>query len=371
MKKDKFTRTIEQSTANFSKNLKLLLTHKGINQKILGVDLDVSPSTISAYINGSKIPTSEFLLKLKTRYPELSIDEMLTGEPTFSSSAKEPASTGIGDTDLAKYDGSYFSYYLDTSENNRRSSAEITTTESVLKKGLFYIYRNIFSDSSSEARCLAVFGIRSKSSASVKAEIDQMHTPTEIELYLQKSFPHNLYKGTAKFTSSHIFISLTQEQDKKDMAFIILHHQDSTHAEYFGGVGTINSTSRGRFSDPVVQLIGFSRYAIRLSDEEIKSRLLFSPPAADMSIRDEANDILNLARKLYGKAALAEDKGDSLLEKYASAIVQENIQYLVDKRTEANLLWYGKVSNDYDDNWYHLLKHSLASQSETEGDGDE
>lgn len=371
MKKTDFNKIIEQSTSSFSKNLKALVHHKETNQKNLGVDSEVSASTISAYINGTKLPTCEFLIKLKALYPEISIDDMLTGTVSFTDSENDQDSSQVNEKDLIKYEGTYFSYYLDTGRKARKTVEEIHFSETILRKGLLYICQDPFTGSQSEATCLAVFGIRGVNADTAKAEMDKMSTLSEVEAFLKNRFPHNLYTGTAKFDSSHIFITLTQDMDNKDRAAIILHYEKNTKSRYIGGLGTINSSTRGRHSDPIIQLIGFSRYAITLSDEEIKSKLQFSPPSSDFIIQDEADDILNLAEKLYGKTVSERDMPDPLMAKYASVIVRSNIQYLIDKSIENNLLWCGRVSQDDDDNWYHLLKYSQAPQSETEGDSNE
>lgn len=60
--------------------IKQLLKQKGINQKHLAIDLDLSQPTISDWINGKKEPTPENLKKLSD-YFHVSVDEIEIGNP--------------------------------------------------------------------------------------------------------------------------------------------------------------------------------------------------------------------------------------------------------------------------------------------------
>lgn len=367
----KYKNALEQTKAVFSRNLKNLLLRKGISQKVLGIELNVAASTISSYINGSKLPTCDFLVRLKMLYPEISIDDLLTGDILPASGPEPSFSESVAEADLHKYLGAYYSYYLDTNKKVHNPLGEINTMESVIKKGILYIYENAFSANDSEILCLAAFGTKNTSAKKIKSAVENLQAPAKVESYLQKHYSHHLYKGTVKFSQSHIFLTLNQIIDQKDMVFIILHRVRSTKAEYLGGLGTINSVSTGRTPNPVVQLIGFSRHDIRLSDEEIKAQLRFSSPSISMNMNAETDDILKLAEKLYGQDLQTEEQDKDSFRKYIPDIIRSNIKLLVDKSIEESILWYGKVTQNADDEWFHILKHSSHQETDEEDDSTE
>ena len=96
----------------------------------------------------------------------------------------------------------------------------------------------------------------------------------------------------------HIFISLSRNIDAKDNAFIIL-HRALLDKDSYGGIGTINSVSTGRDSDPIVQLIALSKKYAYISDEQIKSQLKFAIPNIYVKGQQETNEILKLAKSIY------------------------------------------------------------------------
>lgn len=361
----------EQVQNNFSKNLKNLLVREGITQKVLGLKLNVAESTISTYLKGGKLPTCDFLLRLKQKYPDISIDDLLTGNipHSFQPVGETPDSQVFPETELDQYYGAYYSYYLDTAKKDQNHFGEITSSESILKKGILYLYRNSSPENNAEIPCLAVFGVKNSQAAKIMAFINGPASPAQVESFLKKCYSYNLYKGIARFAPSHVFITLSQDVGKKDVASIVLFRKRPSKPLYVGGLGTINSASTGRSSDPVVQLIGFSRSEIRLSDEEIKEKLRFAWPSVGISMETEAKEILSLTERLHQNSASQEkqDQQDNSMNKYIPVIIQSNLRCLLDKCISNNLLYYARVSDDADDKWYHLIKLTAGQEiAETE-----
>lgn len=56
--------TREDWMQSFGENLNEILIHKGINQRQLSEMTGISTSTISDYINGKKMPSCEFIVKI-------------------------------------------------------------------------------------------------------------------------------------------------------------------------------------------------------------------------------------------------------------------------------------------------------------------
>lgn len=364
----------QQVRSSFSRNLKNLLIREGMTQKVLGLELDVAESTISTYLKGSKLPTCDFLLRLKQKYPDISIDDLLTGDiPLSSQPAGETSDSEVlPETELEQYFGAYYSYYLDTAKKDQNHFGEITSSESILKKGILYLYRNPFSESTTEIPCLAVLGIKNSQAAKITTLINSLTSPEQVEALLQKHYSYNLYKGIARFAPYHLFITLNQDVGKKDVASIVLYRKRPSRPLYLGGLGTINSASTGRSSEPVVQLIGLSRSEIRLSDEEIKEKLRFSWPSVGVSMETEAKEILALAERLLSQNSDSRENRDDSINKYIPVIIQSNLRCLLDKCISNNLLYYARVSDDADDKWYHLIKPTAGREiSETEDGNDD
>lgn len=357
-----------EAQPRFSKNLKKILKQKNLTQKQLAQAMGVLESTVSNC--NKKLPTCDFLLKLKSIFPNISIDELLTGEISdlFDEAISQARTMNV---ELKKYLGSYNIYYLDTSKKNPFKDNSSAETEAILKTGVIYVYENPL-ENEFKTSCLALFGIKRRDEAeSIKKKIDDSSSPDDVILYLRERYPHNLYQGIFNLSPSHIFITLEQDRDNKDTALIIFHHVEINNAKYIGGLGTINSASAGRPSDPVVQLIGMSREKVFLSDEQIQFHLSFRTPSIELD--NDANEILKLAQKLYAKSGISTDNNNNnnaFLEKYIPTILQSNLERILTKNIENNTLWYGKVSSTADDYWYHQLKTSKTSKDRY-GKGDQ
>lgn len=347
----------------FAKNLKKLLKQSNLTQKQLSQKMGVLESTVSNC--NKKLPTCDFLLKLKSVFPDVAIDDLLMGE--ISDLPNNHLLKEING-ELHKYLGVYYVYYLDTSKKNPFKENTDSEMEAILKKGILYIYESPTGLMSSKTSCLALFGIKKREVAQdIKRAIQSFSSPNEVIDYLRKNYPHNLYQGTFNLSQTHMFIVLEQDRDNKDTALIIFHHIEINNAEYIGGLGTINSASAGRPSDPVVQLIGISRENILLSDEQIQFHLRFQSPSIELG--DDSSEILELAEKLYEKSEMVSDStscNDVFLEKYIPTILCSNLERMLKKNIENNFLWYGKVSSAADDYWYHQLKISRENYSKGE-----
>lgn len=147
---------------------------------------------------------------------------------------------------------------------------------------------------------------------------------------------------------------------------IIMHHTEFNKERYIGGLGTINSTSSGRPSDPVVQVVALSREKISLTDEEIFKKMLFFKPS--ISFDSEFNEILTLSKRLYDKKSAAQTDaspiGESdVFEKYIPEIMKSNMERLLSKNIERNTLWFGKISDEADQEWYEILKQQSSGKN--------
>lgn len=123
-------------------------------------------------------------------------------------------------------------------------------------------------------------------------------------------------------TADHAFLTLSH--DRKDKALIILHRVNSNKKEYIGGMGTINSVSKGREPMPTAQYIALSRYPISLSAEEIHHQLLLSHPTykADANVKE----LISLFKKTY---MMPDPDGEIHTELEKALIIKVNLEHYV------------------------------------------
>lgn len=346
----------------FSQNLKNLLTREKMTQKELANKLDMVESTISGYMNG-KLPNCEFLLKLKSLFPDISLDSLLTGEIPSTPITMSNSFESSLSSNLKKFEGIYYTYYLDTSK--KMKSYELPSSDGLLKTGLIYVYKDKFYPNSYETSCVAILGIKNRTYIqSIRKDIEK-YTSISISdtlQYLEKHHKMHLYYGTLKITQTHIFISL--DHGNKDKALLIFHHVETNKPKYLGGLGTINSASTGRPSDPVIQFIGISRNKLILSDEEIQNHLLLHNP--QIQLEENTDEIIRLIEELYQKNT------DDTMTKYIPAIIRSNLELLIRKNIQDNNLLYSKIPSDADDHWYHVLKNCTEQNKQnTKGEKSE
>lgn len=354
----------------FSENLRSLLENANLNQKAFSEITQISESTLSGYLRGKKQPSISFLIKIKEQFPDVSIDQILfeSIKSVSNGEKSEPASYQI--SDLSKYYGVYYLYYIDTSKKNLTRQQENPSYTSVdLRIGILYVCKDNTDSTSTKTKCIAVFGIKRRDEAKeIKHIVETINKYDSVQRYFREKMPHALYLGEINISQQHIFITLNKNQDTKDSALIVLHHAQINKDIYSGGLGTINSTSTGRSSDPIVQLIAISRNFAYLSDEQIKSRLRFAVP--DVCVKDamESSEILRLAESIYKKDSSSYDQTaySMFTDQNIKVLVNSYLESLIVNHLENNQLWFGRVSNNDDDDWYHLLKDSEANHSQQE-----
>lgn len=347
----------------FADNLRYLLDNSKLNQKQFSSRMDVSESTLSGYLRKSKQPNISFLIKLKEQFPDISIDQILF-DPLNNIDPEEVPDT-IPSSDLEKYYGTYYLYYLDTNKKNITRQQDNPSYSSLdLRFGILFICKDNTDTTSSKAKCLALFGLKNRSIADeMKAAIDKLEKFDLVYRYLKEQKPHWLYYGKLSMSQAHFFISLDKYLDSKDSALIVLHHTASNKDNYCGGLGTINSASTGRGSDPIVQRIALSRDYAYISDEQIKSYLSFSRPIVSVEGDRDANQILQLAKLMYSQDPSSSDQSPYNLftQKNIRILLNSCLESLITNHLENNLLWFGRVSINDDDNWYHLLTNSKTN----------
>lgn len=383
--------------SNCAYNLKQLLTREHMKQNELADKLQVTPATISNYLKPKhgKLPSTEFLLRLKHHYPYINLDDFLYTRISFESL---PTSEDLKDkphvqNDIYKYYGLYNLYYLDNTYINNPKSYHIHLNSSPkLKRGLLYIYQDPSLDNN-KARCIALINVSNKDNItrhrahimeSAKQRFDNVKkdapegTPDsalpDLSYYLRDiqtaEMYHNellesektmyrTYAGTLQMTQNHMYILLQQSLDYEEPISLILHRKYFRKDHYIGGLGSMCTVSNGHPSEPCLQMIGVSYDDLNVFDDHIKKMLRLSVPleiSSSQSMQHEEEKLKALAKSFYvpSQSATANAMYE-LSEADKSILFRSKLNYLLKSNAERNLLYYSKVSLQDDHDWYLLI----------------
>lgn len=332
-----------------AENLKKLISRNKITQKVLAERVGVTAASMSDYCNGRRLPTAEFLLELKKLYG-ISIDEFLTQSINMKQNQPQNSDHDIADNSLTtyqKYCGTFFVYYFDTSKLKGRDT--LLPKDSLLY-GILYIYEAPSYIGVPHYNCAAVLGIHGRAdAASLKKRLENLHQPSKITEFIGKEYSTTAYYGDFELSQEHAFVSMGHTNT--DKALLIFHRVDNNKENYTGGIGTINSISKGRERMPVIQFMGISRYPLSLSTEEIHHMLLLNYPT--FKAQTETEEMIQTFKMLY----VAEGDSKYQFSEYQKAImVQSTLERYIRKSLERNMFRYGKISERDDDDWYHSIK---------------
>lgn len=339
-----------------SSNLKRLIAQNKITQKELADRLGVAAASMTDYCRGRRIPNVEFFVSLKNLY-DISIDDFLTKSINPSASTLPVRQSTIDSNMMAtyhKYCGLYFVYYFDTGKYKGRDTQP--PRDSVVY-GVLFIYENPSSLDVPEFSCAAVLGIKDRETVTlVKKTLESLQEPSKVVDYIGNKYPHTAYYGDFELSQDHAYVSM--HHTNTDKALLIFHRVDNNKANYTGGIGTINSISKGRERAPVVQFMGVSRHPLSMSIEEIHHSLLLNYPA--FKAEAETEEMIRNFKALYVDS---EDPGQGFSEYQKSVIVRSTLERFIRKSLERNMFRYGKISERDDDEWYHAIKAASVNDS--------
>lgn len=316
----------------FKKNLKFLTdlyTQKDVAEKT-----GFSASSIVNYLSGKSMPSIMFLLELKKAY-KIDIDQFLVAEI-------DKNSLNISSNENhTKFIGNYIVYYYNSSAYKGKVGSY---NYDILTFGIISVVNDVDFSSPKGLKSYGIFMVsREKAEEYLKIlnsynndikKINQFYTQFE-----------NYYWGNLEQNQTQIFVSLKNNNDK---CLIILNNPPS-NKKYIGGLGTVNSISRGREHVPCIQYIIFSRIAFNIPDGEIYNLLALDIP--EVNVKNEITDLINLIKRLY----LSPTKS-GLNEFQQKRIVEDSIQNIISDAIDSNMFRFAKVSNMEDDNYYRLIK---------------
>ncbi len=330
-----------------AQNLKKLMTENNITQKDLAKQLDVAQASMTEYCKGRRVPNVEFFVSLKNQY-DISIDDFLTRSITPSSAGRNVNYDEHRLQTYHKYCGSYFMYYFDTSKYKGRNNLQ---PPEALLYGILHIYPNQTSLAAPEFSCAAILGIKSREEVVlIKKKLDSLGDSADIVDYIARGYASAAYFGNFELSLEHAFVSLRHAN--MDKALAIFHRVDNNKPNYTGGIGTINSISKGRRRMPVIQYLGLARHPLSMSVEEIHNCLLLGHPTYRVDV--EAKKMLDDFNKLNAESGVAAMNGFS--EHQKDLMIHSILERSVKKSLERNMFRYGKISDSDDDDWYHAIK---------------
>lgn len=355
-KKSKSVVSNEGLAKIISDNLKQLIEQNGTTQKDLATKVGVAEATMSDYCKGHRIPNAEFFVSLKKHY-DISIDDFLTKSITPVASVLLVKENAMDDELLEayqKYCGVYYVYYFDTRlfKGNDTQSPK----DSVLF-GVLFVYENPSSLDVPEFSCAAVLGVRDREKVDLlKNDLEGFKDPSKVLEHIASDYPETAYYGDFELSREHVFISLSHANTDKAL---LIFHRVNNKSSYSGGIGTVNSVSKGRERAPVVQFIGLSRKTLSMSAEEIQHSLLLDYPS--FSAEDEAEEMVQTFKTLYAEP---EQSQEGFSDYQKSIMVQSTLERFIKKSLERNMFRYGKISARDDDEWYHAIKGASTKDSE-------
>ena len=318
-----------------SNNLKKMLDLHSITQKDLADLTQTAPATINSYINGKSLPSPEFLLALKNLYG-ISLDDFLTKsinpEDYLTPTEVATSAADLKEQRIAeKYLGTYYTYYFDTSHYKGRDA---NPADEALRYGVLHIYEEKGPADMKSYSCIAILGIETSREADlIKKQIESFEDSEDIVDFIGTNYSTAMYHGS--FDMGEKFVYLNMEHGVRDKALAIFYKIDSNKKLFRGGLGTINSVSKGREPMPTIQFLGISR------DKVFK-------------VTNEADELISLIKRFY-----IDDRSSNseLTELQKVVTVRANMERYITNSLKRNHFRYQKTSNRDDDEWYHLLKH--------------
>ncbi len=316
--------------SKFQENLKTL--SKQYTQRHIAEKTGFSQSSINNYISGTSEPSIQFLIALKDGFG-IDIDDFL-----FSDFKKHDNKS------FDRFIGNYIVYYY----NNTSYKGEVhTNIRSTLKYGVISILKEKEFDSGVE-----VYGAFVKDrveATKLLRQVNNIQVANQIiDLLSQSKY---FYKGSL-YTSTHSIAIELKDKENGDFSYILLNNPP-TKEEYIGGIGTVNSISRGREHNPCVQYIILSKKVIEVPDGELYNYLKLDDYTVHLD--DAIDDIVSLFKRLYV------DKNEIshfLSENQKIAIIQNKLEYHFFDILEANSFRFAKVSNKEDDAVFKLIREA-------------
>ena len=314
----------------FRNNLKKMANK--YSQKFIAEKTGFSQSSINNYISKDSEPSIHFLVQLKKSFG-IDIDEFLFSD--YEESAFE---------DKSRYIGNYIVYYY----NNSSYKGEIHNN---LKNTMNYGVISVIKKSELE-KDVEVYGSFYEDKESAIKTLKYVDNNFDYEsVYNMHHSKKKFYEGGIRTNLDNLFLSL-YNSNKDDEVYFIFNNPPSVE-KYIGGLGTINSVSRGREHNPCVQFAIMSRKVINRPDGEIYNSLSLGFTNVDFDT--PVSELIELFKRLY---VLNNDLSSNLTPEQKESIIENKLKYYFNEIVDANMFRFAKISNYEDDVVYKILKEN-------------
>lgn len=316
---------------NFSINLQKLASK--YTQKQIAEKTGFSQSSINNYISKTSEPSIQFLVALKEAYG-FSADDFL-----FSNIDEED-----NNQDCDRFVGHYMAYFYDNSAYRGQIHNNLKTTlnygvVSILKQNKSYIAFSTFT----KHRVLMTNLFNEVKQCVSLDDVRNLHSKVS-----------DIYEGEIHANDQNVFLHL-ESKEARDECFAVFNNPP-TKSNYIGGLGTINSVSRGREKNPCLQYLILSRTILDKPDGEIYNMLSLDSPDIDFTIT--ISELTNLFKKLY---MAKNELSQNLSEAQKENIIENSLKNQFHQMIQANMFRFAKISNKEDDMIYKLIKEEQNS----------
>ncbi len=317
--------------SNFQKNLKVLA--EKYSQKYIAEKTGFSQSSINNYLTKSSEPSIQFLIALKNAFG-ICLDDFLFAEIETSE-----------EVFYDRYIGNYIVYYY----NNNSYKGEVhTNLSNTLNYGVISVVKQKTLDKN-----VVVYGSFMKNKADAIKMLKMVNAESSVEGVINlHRYSNNYFKGDLKTTDQSIFVDL-YNRFNGDQCYMIFNNPPSKSV-YIGGVGTLNTVSRGREHNPCIQFIIMSKTLIDKPDGEIYECLRFDD--FNVNIDAATKDLVDLFKRLFAEK---NEIAINLTENQKVAILQNKLEYHFNEIMEANFFRFAKISNREDDLVFKLIKEGV------------
>lgn len=315
---------------NFQKNLRVLANK--YTQKQIAERTGFSQSSINNYLTKSSEPSIQFLVALKNSFG-ICIDDFLFADIEI-----------VEEKSYERFVGNYIVYYY----NNNSYKGEVHTN---LSNTLNYGVISVLKDKDSSGYSVYGTFINQRSEAIKLLKSVNIASSTK-EIYDHHAHYNNFYAGFIEFNDQTIFFEL-RNKINGDQTYMIFNNPHSQMA-YVGGIGTVNSVSRGREHNPCIEFVLMSKNVLDRPDGEIYECLKFSDYVVNLDFA--IKDLVDLFKRLYVEK---NDMSSSLNDQQKTAIIKNKLEYHFNDILDANVFRFAKISNKDDDMIYKIIKEGM------------
>lgn len=351
-----------------SENLKQLCKMAKWTQRDFAEAIEYAPAQANAYYNGNTLISTKALFMLSTSEElrrkgiKFSVDDLMKPgfEPGGSDSGGN-APHSIINADHRHFVGTYFLYLFDQTET------EVSGGPRSLRYGVLNI-REIYVPSEPESYIATARFFKEEDkwkAEKIKNALDSgvekgLSRPELTDLIRKEMYENNeQYPGTVTFSEKNVFISISNIQ-YYDQALVILPLKITPKTDdrtYIGGLGSVNSVTRGDEKMPAAQKIIISRYKLEKSVEEIGKYLRLS--TSGFKAGNETAELVRWFERLYSVGDKQDDTSrmlQVLQDNDRKVLFESRMQRLIKEYIEKNAFCVGVVSGKDDHDVYKLIK---------------